>query len=333
MALAALTTGWFGCGGPPGLDATFDDPLVEAPARNVDILVFGDGKSCDVVQGATHQSWVNNDSVVKHAKRDYPLNSGDSDILSEVATEGVVTIDVQILDSSGIQIARGCQTVTLSTAPNPVSIKVHSLPQCQALPTRLDVQIVLDTSSAWSLTDLEHAHLQDFTAIMLDPVSVLPGTRWSIVTYGHKVGASAVNEVLPPTEDLDAVREKIASLVDVQSGETRMFDGLYLGTTLSRARAVCGTYSSVVVLSAGPERGSTRRFEDAQIGFFSTPGDSTDDLYLFGIAFTTPGFTDLDAVLPMGGHGTVTGASGRPQWQEAYREARTALVHLVQPVN
>ena len=26
---------------------------------------------------------------------------------------------------------------------------------------------------------------------------------------------------------------------------------------------------------------------------------------------TTPGFTDLDAVLPMGGHGTVTGAGGR----------------------
>ena len=333
MALAVLATGWLGCAGPPGLDASFDDPLVEAPARNVDILVFGDGKSCDQVQAATHQSWVNDSSVVKHAKRDYPLDPGDGDLLSEVSTEGAVTIDVQILDSSGIQIARGCQTVTLSSAPNPVSLRVHSLPQCQALPTRLDVQIVLDTSSAWSLTDLEHAHLQDFTAIVLDPVSVLPGTRWSIVTYGHKIGASPVNEVLPPTEDLEAVREMITALVDVQSGETRMFDGLFLGTTLSRARALCGTYSAVVALSAGPERGSTRRFEDAQIGFFSTPGDSTDDLYLYGIAFTTPGYTDLDAVLPMGGHGIVTGAGGRPQWQEAYREARSALVHLVQPVN
>lgn len=112
-----------------------------------------------------------------------------------------------------------------------------------------------------------------------------------------------------------------------------MFDGLYLGTALSRARALCGVYSAVVVLAGGPERASTRRFEDAQIGFYSTPGDASDDLYLYGIAFTTAGFTDLDAVLPMGGHGIVTGAGSRPQWQEAYRELRTTLVGLVQPRN
>lgn len=325
-ALAALLPFAASCGGgSDGLELFFQDELVEAPARNVEILALR-GKSCEEVLSVSHESLRSDPGLLLRAFEPYPVNP-EHELLADLPSSEAVTLAIAAYDSELLQVARACRTVTLDGSQDePLRIELRALPDCAAPPSKLDVMLVLDTSFQMEFADPDRAHIPELLDSVLDPATVFPETTWGVVTFGHNDRAA---ELLPPTSDLQEVRRTISALEGVHQGQPRLYDALHKATALLRARAVCGRAPALVVVASAFDSGSERFFEDAQIGVFATAGDSSDDLFLFGIALSTESYEVLDRLIPEGELGVVTGAGSRAQIDVVMREARDALAALI----
>lgn len=316
-----------GCGASFGLQATFSDELVEAPARSARITVH-DRASCEELFTKSSTDAARLPDVLASFERGYPIDPTDDSVFESLPTDQALTFDVVVLDERGLMIARGCESATLGTLEAALPIPVHTLPVCASAATSLDVMLVLDTSVGMQLADQDGAHIPELLATVFDPEAVFPDTVWGIVTYGHESRAS---ERLPPTTDFMAARNLLHGLETVAQGESRLFDGITLGAELLRARAVCGRKPVLFAVVGFADRGSEHTFEDAQIGIVSSRGEPADDLYFVGVALTTEGYGDLDDLLPTTVLGSVTGAANRALMTQAFRDVRDTLAELRTP--
>jgi len=325
LAWAPAALLFAGCSGSTGLDATFSDELVEAPARAVQVSVF-DGTSCkDIMSDVPKPGRA---GLLKTYDHRYPLDPSDATVFNELPTDRPLTFEIVVRDEGGLQIARSCQLITIEQLEDAAVVEMRTMPICDAPPNKLDVMIVLDTSVGMQLADQDGAHIPEILGTVLDPTAAFPDTIWGLVTYGHENRAT---ELVMPTSDLNTMRDALRGLEGVADGESHLFDGMSRATDLLRARAVCGRKPVVFAVVGFADQGSTKKFDDAQIGIVSSRGDATDDLFLAGVALTNEGFSDLDDLVPMTVEALVTGAGSRALMTQAFREVRDQLAVLRTP--
>lgn len=323
LGLALLLTG---CGDGIGIDPFFADELVEAPARSLGITVLPGSSSCETVATKTSSEIAVAGDVVAKKESGYPIDPTSDEVFAELPTDQRLTFDVVARDSGGLQMGRGCASFQIDELEAAPRIELRALPACTVPVTRVDVTLVIDTSVRMGIADPEVVHIDELMAAVLDPVAALPGTVWSVITFGH-----ADQELVPPTTDLEAVRSNVRTLVGVAMGKNKLFDAVAKAAELTRARAVCGTRSVIFVLASDADDGSTRSFEDAQVSLVASRGDPTDDLYMIGIALHEGGVRDLDDLVPMTVDALITGAGNRAQMGVVFREARDKIIELSRP--
>lgn len=323
FALAALLL--TGCGDGIGLSPFFEDELVEAPARSLGITVLP-ATPCETVLSQTSAAIAAGADVIAKKDFGYPLDPTNTEVFTDLPADQTLTFDVVTRDTGGLQMGRGCTTFSIDALEEPQPIELRALPSCQTPISRADVTLVIDTSVRMGLADQDAVHIGELMAAVLDPVAALPGTLWSVITFGHQDGV-----LVEPTTDLDAVRRQVRTLEGLAQGKTKLFDAIAKAAELSRARAVCGTRSVLFVLASFADDGSARTFEDAQISLVATRGDPTDDLYVIGVGFSDEGYTDLDDLVPMTVDALITGVGSRAQMSVAFREGRDKIAELSRP--
>jgi hypothetical protein len=313
-----------GCGaGGPTLELFYEDELVEAPTRSVEVFALR-SESCDEVLSESHRSLEESGRLLLERSFRYPL-SPDTPVFEDLPGDESLALSVVGYDSTLLRISRGCTVVKLDRVDT-IRMELRALPSCRELPTKLDVMLVIDTSEDVALADPDGAHIMQLLETVLDPTGALPETRWGVVTFGHDDRALELVEL---TTDLERVRTAVADLASLHSGPTRLFDGVAKGTALLRARAVCPYLPAVVLISSSSDGGSALRFEDARIGVFAGREDREDDIFVFGLALSEPAFADLDDLIPEGERGSITRAASPDEISLALREARSTLNGLL----
>lgn len=314
-----------GCGEGIGVRAFFADELVEAPARSLGITVLP-ATDCEAVLSKTHGENAAGPAVIAKKDFGYPMDPTDAEVFAELDSSATLTFDVAARDSGGLLVGRGCVTDSIDALSAPLEVQLRALPVCTTPVTRTDVTFVIDTSVRMGIADQEAAHIGELMAAVLDPVGAIPGTVWSVITFGH------ADEVrVEPTTDLEAVRSSVRALEGVSSGKAKLFDAVAKAAELTRARAVCGTRPVVFALASFSDEGSARPFEDAQISLIGGRGDTTDDLFLIGVGFTDSGYHDLDDLVPQTVDALITGAGSTAQMRVAFRQGRDKIIELSRP--
>ncbi len=323
LALALLLTG---CGGGTGIAPFFADELVEAPTRSVSLTVLPGSTSCETVATKTSAEIAAGGDVIAKKNLGYPVDPTDDEVFAELPSDQRLTFDVVARDTGGLQVGRGCATFQIDELEEAPRVELRALPSCSVPVTRADVTLVIDTSVKMAFADPDVVHIGELMAAVLDPVAALPGTVWSVSTFGH-----ADAELVAPTTDLDAVRAGVRTLDGIATGNNKLFDAVAKAAELSRARAVCGTRSVLFVLASDSDGGSARSFEDAQVSLIASRGDATDDLYMIGVALEQNGYRDLDDLVPMPVEALVIGVGTRSQMAAGFREARDKIIELSRP--
>ena len=155
--LPALAAALCGCGGPsPKLNLSYDDELVEAPTRSIDVMAVT-GSDCDRIQSREHDHAGDGETIRARRATRYPIGP-DLDIFADFPKTEPIDLDVAAYDGSLLQVSRACTRVTLDDVDT-IDLRLHTLPLCEREPSTLDVMIVLDTSRGIDLADPARAYL------------------------------------------------------------------------------------------------------------------------------------------------------------------------------
>ncbi len=300
----------------------FGDELIEAPAREVEVLGLT-GSTCDTLLSLPHSEATSAAALLFSHKSRWPVRP-DSEVFADIPPGQEIMLLVAAYDSEGTLIGRGCQLVSLDGGER-TDIQLHALPQCGFVAGVLDVTIVLDTSTKMEIVDPELQHLDHLVPKVIEEPAFPAGTTWSIFTYGN---ANGVSEYLAPTSDLAAIKAAVLALRSTHDGPARLWDGIYRATAVQRARALCGRKPAMFILGGSIDAGSQRLFEDASIGLFASRGDFSDDIYAYGVALDGVTYDELAALIPEGS-GDVRGAGTAFLREVELREAGMALRALV----
>lgn len=325
----AATTALLACGEEPDtLDAFFVDEIVEAPARTADIIIF-ENVECDIVLSSVVEDVESAALVVSSATYDYPINPALEPLGLAPRGRGL-TIHIAIRNDDGLLIARGCQEFILeSSIPARVTVQLDSIPKCELFANRLDLTIVLDTSTRMELQFLGSSHLD---ILKEDLIDTLPGgTLLSIVTHGH---TETPVTWAGPTTDRTEIGDKLLELRPLQDGAVSFFDAIQFAAQQQRARAVCQLRPAMLIHEAGAAEGATGLdVFGAQLSLYGAVGDPADDIYAFGVHSSEDARVDIaelfselsETLQDMAGaetEGALRGALGR---------ARQSLGTLVSP--
>ncbi|MBI2378027.1 MAG: VWA domain-containing protein [Deltaproteobacteria bacterium] len=317
-----------GCGRDPDvLHAYFVDETVEAPARQVDITGIK-GADCEKALSRLHDAPGADETIAATTRVAYPVNP-DSDPLTSFPKDTPMALDVAALDEAGHQVGRGCIPVSLdSGAGKTIDLELRTLPRCETDPLRLDIMLVVDASATIVLDDAERHYVDVLRDVVLGENSFVDGTSFGLVTFGPDNRAI---ERVEHTTDRESIRVALAELYSGHAGQPVLHDAIVLATSISRARAVCGRKSAMLVLLGHPDAEfSKASFWDALVAISSSQGDPTDDLYTYGIALSEGGYQNLDLLVPEGS-GFVTGAGTAALQDLAARSARESLSALLAP--
>lgn len=278
-----------GCGGPnASLEVTFTDELVEAPARTVDITVV-DSSDCEALLSVPHDEAKSVGSVLAQRQAAYPLDP-ESDLLDELPTGRALAFDIAVYDATPTLIARNCQVAEIS-ASNDTQIKVPmlSLPLCATPPTALDLMIVLDLSVAAAVADISMGGqmIPRVRAFVASGFSA--GTTVTVVTHGP----AAPTVLVGPTSVLTEVDAALEPLPTMYLGQGEPYEAIAMGTSLLRARAVCGRRPALLTLVASPDSGALGSLDEALIGVAAARMEPADDIFTAGIGVSVDGNTAL----------------------------------------
>lgn len=312
-----------GCSGGVELNPFFNDPLVEAPVRSIDVVGIS-GATCEQILSRDHDEPGPNEVIRGRRTTRYPVDP-DLDVFDGFPVDEAIALDVVALDDSLLQVARACAVVRLGDTDR-VDIELRTLPACETPPTGLDIMLVMDTSLGVTIADPDDDRIEGLTTFILEPGGIRSAVTWGVVTFGHDDRAT---ELVAATKDLDAIRTAVVGLPPLSAGTTRLFDGIAKGGELLRARALCGRRPVMLVVTGFADSGSQRRFEDAGIAIFATRGDVEDDIFTYGIALTDAGFADLNDLISED-LGVAAGAKVGPQIRAAFEGARIAFNQLIE---
>ncbi len=320
-ALALAFAAGAGCGGPsPTLDLFYQDELVEAPTRSIDMTAVG-GSSCEQILSREHDTLDRGESELARRAARYPL-SPELEIFKDFPRTEPIDLDIAAFDGTFLQVARACTRVTLDDVED-IRLELRALPTCEKEPTTIDLVIALDTSRGIDLADPTRAYLAAADEVLVRGLTST--ATFGLVTFGHE---NAALELVPATGDRALLSGVIQSLQRVQSGKTRLFDGVAKGAAILRSRAVCGRRPVLVVVTGLADEGSEKRFEDARIGLFATQGDFDDDIFTVGIALSNEGFIDIEDLIPED-IGLIKGAQTEAQVYQAFEIAKAAIDALL----
>ena len=286
--------GLLGCGELDTLVATFGDELVEAQARTVEVKVV-DNAACANLLRVEHADVESVANVIAVRTTTYPINP-ESGILEDLPRNRPLIFDVAAFDRESRLVARACQGVTLpADDATEIVVEMRALPTCDIPPTALDIAVVFDASRSMRVASLgfEGDFADQLAPLFAEPIGS-EEDRWTLVVHGPtmepEVRQSWTNR---PLEILDAIRGATAEF----AGVSRVYDATRLGTVLVRAQAVCGRRQVVLVLSGGRDAGPPGGRELAISGLVGDRGDDDDDLYGFGIGFSSEAKSALERVL------------------------------------
>jgi hypothetical protein len=233
LAMTALGLAAIGCGGRSvELELFIVDELVEAPARRAQVLAVA-GTDCEALL-STPQSFARTIGRVEleHEAR-WPVRPNE-EVWSDIPDNQSLSIVAAAYDVDDLQIARGCMPVELTgDADAKLRLELRALPACTTAATQLDIMIVLDTSTMMEVVDTELLHLSELVPRVVEGQEYPAGTTWSITTYGDSAG---VEELLPPTTDLELLRSTVEMLRRLHDGPARLWDGVYTATGLLAVR-------------------------------------------------------------------------------------------------
>jgi hypothetical protein len=235
-------------------------------------------------------------------------------------------LDVVGLDRTLLQVARACAVVNLGHSQK-IELDMRALPgPCKDPPTSVDLMLTFDTSTTMAIVDPDGAHLDGLFDTLLDPMQIIANSTFGLVTFGQ----GSAQEIIPQTSDLDLIRGGVMSLKSLDQGDPLLYDGVQKGAALLRSRAVCGRRPLLLIVSSDSDRGSSAVIEDAQVGIYGAQGDTSDDIYTFGLGLSDNAYSDLNDIVPIGG-GVVTHVGTGDQIHAAYVMILVQLRMLLTP--
>jgi hypothetical protein len=300
--------------------------LVGAPARTVDVVALT-GTDCDLVLSRTHDDTAAIATIIARHTTHFPISS-KSGVLDNLPRGRPIVLDVAAYDTDQVLMARGCEIVTLDPGrESNVDITLSALPQCSTAPVSLDLVIVLDTSNAMSIADPSNYHMDDLSTILVPGVQ-LPTPV--LFTFIHHNSVDGVVEKLPATTDVTAAQSAIEALRPTHKGVPRLYDAITLAASKLRARAICTYKPAMLVLSGDADGGSVHVIQDAIIGITAAAGDTTDDIFTYGVGLSNMAFDELNMLIPMGS-GEAYGADGTSDFQikARFEDAEMVLRKLI----
>lgn len=290
---AALTV-LAGCSELDVLQATFQDELVEAQARGVQLKVVS-GTDCPTLLTVEHTDIETVASVLAVRRAGYPINP-DSGILNDLPRNRPLLFDLAVFDQEGRQVARACEGVTLPGDATEIVIEVDALPDCgDVMPRGLDIAVVFDVSRAMLVANAAlGSELQTAVSPLFEGGISPGGDRWTLVTHGP---SDEPEVAVPFTDDAAAIEAGIDSALTNLVGPSRLYDATRLGTIVLRSRAVCGRRSALVIVAAGRDEGPRGGRDLAISGLAGTRQDPNDDLFGIGIGLSREGRDALELIL------------------------------------
>ncbi|MEO1334953.1 MAG: vWA domain-containing protein [Myxococcota bacterium] len=283
----------FGCTDLDVLQPVFNDELVEAQARVVNLKVVDD-TGCDALLSVEHANLEDVASVVATRRTDYPVNP-ESGVLEDLPRNRPVVFDVSVIDKDDRQIARACERITLPSTSTVVDIPMRTLPKCAEAPRGLDIAVVLDTSVAMRNANISlGSELTERLTAFFDTGVSPGGDRWALITHGATAEPTVA---VPLTTDRAALVAGIEQSTTTLTGTSRLFDATRLATIVLRSRAVCGRQPALILVSAGLDAGPRGGRELALSGLAGDRTDPDDDLFGIGIGVSLEGKQGLELIL------------------------------------
>jgi hypothetical protein len=316
------------CGGAPDvLSVSFLDELVEAPARGVSVAVV-EGADCATLLTQPHDGLEAVGTVLVRRALGYPVPP-DAAPFEGLPRGRALAVDVAVEDADRLQIARSCVEVTLTPdAATTVALVMHGLPPCADPPVGLDLALLMDTSTGMRDANIAlEGALTDRVKAFVESMGVTGGVRFSVITHGH----TDPQELLPPSEDKQAVLTALESLRDVAAGPALHYEGISRAVGLLRARAVCGRRPALLWLGGGADESAPGAFEISTIEVVGTRGEPADDVYVYAVGLSAEAVAAMRLLVDAVSDADFEGALTQVRLAEALNNAHFRFQSLVEP--
>ena len=328
VAVLSFALGWLaGCGAEPDvLVAYFADELVEAPARQVDVVVM-EALSCPRILEIPHDHLEQDGRVRIRKTLQYPIDP-DAAPFDDVPRGRPLSVDVQALDTAGHQIARGCVETTFEPGRvNRVEILLEPLPTCEDRYHSLHVGLIVDRSLAARNADIALEHrLLPLLGDFIRDLTVPGGVTWTLLDHGPEP------PVIRLSTSLDA--PTVASTLELQTpsfgGQATHYAALEEIAISLRSAAICPRRPVVLWIGADEDHSGTVALELARSAILATPSELQDDLFVFAIALADPGLSVMQDLLATLERKQLEGASTVSRLQDALLRAKFLFQGLVE---
>jgi len=269
------------------LEFFYDDPLVEAPTRSINLHLIAKADCRDVLSRRHHKG-TQDTAFLKEYSFEYPARNAYIP-LEGLPLDEEITVDVEAYDQGLTSISRSCTSFHADESEQ-LRIQLFALPKCKDLPQALDLTIAIDTSSTSLSIDPNLLQLKAIKDALLVPEIF---SSWTVVSFG---GAPKVR--LNQSRDVETVNKTLDELALNYADEVRLYDGIALAAKNIRANALCKRQAALMVLTHGPDQGSYLQWQNAQLGLGGSTIDIDDNIYSIGVALNQQGFAALLNIIP-----------------------------------
>ena len=306
------------CSSPLAIELYYDDPLIEAPARTVNLHLLQD-ISCEAVMSRPHGEGVNTPEFIKQYNYSYPVLNKAIEV-EDLEGEEKISVAVEVYNRQLTSVARGCLSGSVQDLEI-LRIQLFVLPRCETPPAAIDLSLVIDTSASSFAVDDQLLHLEALKKVFVKEEIF---SRWTIIKTGGTpklmtVGNSSAIEVEAVIDDLR---------VQYTEPTNQLFDGIALAAKTVRAKALCGRVPTIFVYTAGPDNGSVLNLQNATLGVGGSSMDSEDNIYTVGFALEQQGFSEMINIIPENSGSYILGTQPELLEQQFF-EAREQLQALI----
>lgn len=309
-----LGLGAAACGPPDRILPVFENPVVEAPARQMRLAAFVNGDCSEIL--SVPDSELNSVSGDRYFDRVVPYPPRDeAEPLAGAPVFRPFVLAASALDRDGLVIGRGCQVVELTEESDTVELAMYPRPPCATPPSETEMALVVEVSDAMFLADIA---VEETLRTVINTFFLVedPNARYLLV-----LASDREIRTLGPTSDIQALRSEISSLQ--LSGPSVLHDGMVQGSRILRDRASCRAEPGLMVLAASPDQESEAIRDEVILSIRGEPDDPDDDVVSVGVGVQPPGLDALRQVLFPPAE--VFGASTAQAFRVAVQQGRETL--------
>lgn len=278
-----------GCSNDISLNFFYDDELVEAPTREVELKIFDGEISCDDYLSFPHGTDKFSNSLVKEVRTGYPVIT--QTLAPDLFLEGrAFTFAAEAYDRNGVSIARGCSQKVAGDFDQ-VSLQLFGLAKCSKPAGEIDLALVVDTSSRSLAKDPDLRHLKAIQEIMLEESLF---STWTVISTAPtpKVWVSRTSTASELYEAFEGIAETYTA------PNSAHFDAIDEVSRLLRSQSLCGRIPAVFIFSAGVDKNSELTWQNARLGLEGSLVDPEDNIFAVGITQKEDAFGEFLNFIP-----------------------------------